>query len=382
MCSSPFTIPNPYYGLGKDIHTDVGTLKLSRSLNWLHNTTDTKITVPCGRCQQCVSMRQAFVLQRVQMESLRSHLFYFTLTYNNRSLKRTNIGQYKVAYPYYEDVWKMFKRMRNDGHIFRYWIVSEYGTSEEYTHRPHYHGILAVPIDDPNDKYEFRRKELFWSRYMLSQWKRNVAAPVWSKKKQCYRANTRSPVWQNLLDYKSVWKNGRWHRTYDFHYIEPLLDHDNDVSFYVSKYILQFDERVTKLLQKIKLDPSLSSEETDELISCIKPRSIMSKDFGSPDYQPIKDYIMSCITKNDLLPQYYDLYTGQSSLLSRYYRKLIPMNWFMERFMKYSELDHSFLLADDNLNVDYNNQTEQDLNKNIKFEKIKNNLRNKFLHCT
>lgn len=136
---------------------------------------------------------------------------------------------------------------------------------------------------------------------MLSQWKRNVAPPVWSKKKQCYRANTRSPVWQNLLDFKSVWKNGRWNRTYDFHYIEPLLDHDNDVSFYVSKYILQYDERVTKLLQKIKLDPTLSSEETNELISCIKPRSVMSKDFGSPDYLPIKEYIMSCINKNDLL---------------------------------------------------------------------------------
>lgn len=56
------------------------------------------------------------------------------------------------------------------------------------------------------------------------------------------------------------------------------------------------------------------------------------------------------------------------------------MNWYMERFMKYSELDHSFLLSDDNLSVDYNNQTEQDLNKNQKFEKIKLHLLKKFLH--
>ena len=127
----------------------------SNNLNHLHNTRDKYIQVPCGRCSQCLSQRQGFINQRVQMESFRSHLFMMTLTYNDKSLKRTDIGQYKIPYPEYKDIQNMFKRLRLQGHVFRYMVVSEYGKNKK---RPHYHAIIAIPkvTGDWMERRQFR----------------------------------------------------------------------------------------------------------------------------------------------------------------------------------------------------------------------------------
>lgn len=100
MCVSPITIPNPYYQIG------------DKGLNFLHDTVSSHIQVPCGKCHQCCSLRQAYFNQRIQMESLRSELFMFTLTYRDEALPRCNIGDYHCMYPDYKDVQNMFKRIR------------------------------------------------------------------------------------------------------------------------------------------------------------------------------------------------------------------------------------------------------------------------------
>lgn len=82
-----------------------------------------------------------FFLQRVQMESLRSHLYMFTLTYNNESLVYTDVGEYNIAFPYLPDIQNMFKRIRRSGHEFLFTYTTEYGKRR---FRPHYHGILAL----------------------------------------------------------------------------------------------------------------------------------------------------------------------------------------------------------------------------------------------
>ena len=293
MCSSPITIPNPYYKLG------------NKGLNFLHDTVNTHIQVPCGQCHQCCSLRQAYFNQRIQMESLRSHLFMITLTYKDSALCYTGIGEYNIPYPEYSDISLMMKRIRKRlDHPIRVCFASEYGVKRK---RPHYHGIIAVSKDDVDLYYKSSPSlcEQKLSQLFLSEWRRNIGS-------------RRKPNYINLCDY--VVFRGR--RTFDLHLIQPIVNHDNDVSFYVSKYVLKYDSRISKLLTKIDLDNSLTAEDVSLLRSKIKPRLVCSKDFGSPDFPAIRDYITRCIEKNESeLPQFYDLYTGQTSLLSRYYRK-------------------------------------------------------------
>lgn len=308
MCTSPIYINNPYYHIG------------SVGLNHLHDTRSAYVRVPCGRCSQCLSMRQGFYNQRIQMESLRSELFFFTLTYANRALMYTDIGNYRVAYPYYRDVQNLFHYLRNIlPHPIRYMIVSEYGSKKK---RPHYHGYIAVDKQDIVKYYRSSRLycEKVLYKEVFANWKRNLST---SKK---------DPKYMQLSDF--VYKFGR--RTYDLHWVEPMPNHDNDVSFYLTKYILKYDSRTEKLLTKIKLDNSLTDEETKQLTSMIKPRCVMSKDFGSWKLPEVQKHINKCLSVNSDLPSYVDINTGYSMLLSPYYRKhLLPLDYVDKRYKDY-----------------------------------------------
>ena len=352
MCVAPITIPNPYYLIG------------DKGLNFLHDTVHSHIRVPCGKCYQCCSLRQAFYNQRIQMESLRSELFMITLTYCDAAIKRTDIGDYKCMYPEYKDVQNMFKRIRKMvDYPIRYSIVSEYGTKRR---RPHYHGIIAIEKQTIVDKFKgsisYAEQQL--SKIFLSNWQRNIGT-------------NRKPKYVDLCQYIRT-RNGR--STFDFHWIQPIRNHDNDVCFYVSKYVLKFDERIERLLRKIQLDPSLDDEQTYELLHMLKPRLVMSKDFGDPKFPPIKDYITKCINKDDTdIPQFYDIYTGQPSLLSRYYRHhCVTIGHALTRYY-YSDSDDllSSHVELDGTVYDWSNDAEITLRESSKFRKIKNKLENR-----
>lgn len=89
--------------------------------------------------------------------------------------------------------------------------------------------------------YSISRLEQKFFKLFRDNWKTNVST------------SRKHPKYEMLYTYV----NTRRGRTFDFHYIEPICNHDNDVSFYVTKYVLKFDSTTEKLLQKIKLDPSL-----------------------------------------------------------------------------------------------------------------------------
>ena len=128
MCISPIQIKNPYLGLGH------------LGLNRLHDTVNSYINVPCGHCPACTSLRQSWINQRVQMESLDNYLFYGTLTYKEDMVPWVHIGEYNLRVPDMSDFTKMVKRLRNEGMKFSYIVVSEYGGK---TYRPHYHFMLS-----------------------------------------------------------------------------------------------------------------------------------------------------------------------------------------------------------------------------------------------
>lgn len=347
MCLAPITIDNPRYR-----HGSVG-------LNYLFNTSVSKIQVPCGSCPQCTALRQSFFLQRVQMESLRSYLFMFTLTYNDESLVYTDVGDYSLAYPHFVDVQNLFKRLRKKGFVFRYTYVSEYGSKR---HRPHYHGILALDksLGDP------RSLEVKFSRLISGEWRRNYGS-------------TRCPEWLSL--FTPVYKNCRC-TTFDFHYIEPIRGHDNDVSFYVSKYITKYDKWIRSLLLKILQDDSLTDDETSYLYNLLKPRCNTSKDFGDWKDSQIMSYIKKCASRKSQYryPQFFDINTGKSMPMSPYYgKRLVDFKHLYDRFLASDDYDNLSTIFDDRASIlDYSNQVNSSIlqmdNFNKKLKKLEKRL--------
>lgn len=322
MCYSPILLPNPYKnrGLGFEHKGKKVVLSIGGKFDYLHDTTNHYICVPCGQCSQCLSIRQGFVNQRIQMESFRSELFFFTLTYANRGLKYTNIGDYHVPYPEYKDIQNLFKSLRKIlPHPVRYFVVSEYGSKK---HRPHFHGIIAV---DRNDIVQFYRGSRLYCEKRLYElvfqhWRRNVSK------------SHKFPVYIFLSDFVVRGKK----RTYDFHWVEPIKDHDNDLSFYITKYMLKYSKSIHKLLRKISLDSTLTESQTSELISQIKPRAVMSKDFGSWKLPAVDSYVKKCLSMSKDYPSFFDINTGKSMLLSPYYRKrFLTMDYKLDKYFQY-----------------------------------------------
>lgn len=327
MCLSPIVLQNPYYNRGLII--DNKKVKTKGKFDYLHDTISKYVTVPCGQCSQCIATRQNFYVQRIQMESLRSELFYFTLTYANRGLSYTDKCGVRIAYPNYEDIQRMFKRLRKIlPHPILTFVVSEYGTQR---HRPHFHGFIAVNKDDIKKHYRsshlYCEKVLF--RHVLAEWKRNLSK------------STKYPVWMKLCDF--VVKGRK--RSYDLHWIEPIINHDNDTSYYVTKYLIQPDAYISRLLFKLKMkmrhdayspNPEFDIEDYKEVISQIKPRAVMSKAFGDYSDPLISKHIKRGIGTNKTIPTFIDINTGKTMLLSPYYRKhCISVDYYFDRWWQY-----------------------------------------------
>lgn len=308
MCSSPILLPNPYKGLG---HIKANSYK---------DTKNKYIRVPCGKCLQCLSNKQNFYNQRIQMESLRSHLFMLTLTYNEEMLPRIDYLGYQLNFADFCDIQKMFKRIRARGYKFRYFIVSEYGKHR----RAHFHAIIAV---EKTDIHPSVIEQTFYKLFS-EEWRCNVGipAPHISITDDGYTIgkNHRNP------EYKRLYTHVRRGRkcNYDFHRIIHVPNKDNDCAFYVTKYMMKGDKTTQKLLHKIKHDPTLSHESVELLCSLIKPQSKMSKDFGDKREPRICSHILDNLSIYQDIPQFADIYSGHTSMLSRYYRPLVPLEYY------------------------------------------------------
>lgn len=340
MCIAPIILENPYFNRGVSFDHDGSTshIDFGGRLDYLHNTIDRYISVPCGKCSQCISARQNYYVQRIQMESIRSEIFYFTLTYANRGLKFTDKLGYEIPYPHYEDIQNLFKRLRKKlPHPIETFVVSEYGEKRK---RPHFHGFIAVRKTDIKEHYRsshlYCEKVLF--KEVLFEWRRNISL-CYSPKKGKMVANTRSPHWIKLCDF--VFKRNK--RTFDLHWVEPIVNHDNDTSYYVTKYLLKYDERTQKLLDKLNIERKKNAYEGvvpdsyyKELISQLKPRAVMSKRFGDYRVPEIQAHIKKGIRSNSKLPQFLDINTGCTMLLAPYYRKhLVGIDYYFERWWNY-----------------------------------------------
>lgn len=103
-----------------------------------------RVTVPCGKCPECLAKKRADWSFRLNQElKVSDSAFFITLTYNEES----NIGDLDKRH-----IQLFLKRLRrilamkvkyvkkeNQGGKLRYFIVGEYGP---LTNRPHYHAIM------------------------------------------------------------------------------------------------------------------------------------------------------------------------------------------------------------------------------------------------
>lgn len=308
MCLCPITIPNknkPQTALERSMASSVSDIKDTESLF---------IRVPCNHCSECLHRRQLEVTQRCQVELLDHYSFFGTLTYNNESLPHfaTSDGQ-DITYADTRDFTLMVKRIRKNNlapRPFHYILVSERGTKKG---RPHFHFILFVPRYKDDSRYVPAQLEhtLYW--LFRNEWRRNYGS-------------TRSPVWKPLFTYAEFWKNGKRICNYDLHYI-TLHASDNgqdDVSFYVSKYIFKpskFERRLYCILRD-----SLDSVEFFRTWQVIKSRSQFSKGVGChSDLQ--KQKIAHCISvsQNDSDGLKFFASNGKAQPLARYYRKYVSL---------------------------------------------------------
>ncbi len=98
------------------------------------------ITVPCGKCNECISVKQSDILRRCYLEEFSSkhRAMFLTLTYNDKCLPKFGVNV--------DDVQRFFKRLRINllrkygySEPIRYALFSEYGKLNQ---RPHYHAII------------------------------------------------------------------------------------------------------------------------------------------------------------------------------------------------------------------------------------------------
>lgn len=226
MCISPIRI------LNKNYRSDSHRLPAGDIRNF-KDTTSQYILVPCGHCPDCVRARQNAIIQRTTLESLGSHMFFATLTYNNEHLPvAQNPFRPEESYAYADitHLQLLMKRLRNHGYVFRYLACSERGTKRG---RPHFHVLFFFDKNLYPDPYSLERR-LF--NDVLKLWAKNVGT-------------RKDPKYIPLCTY-TVGRNGR--RNYDLHYCVPSpVNGYDDVAFYVSKYMFKFADSDYKLKQRI-----------------------------------------------------------------------------------------------------------------------------------
>lgn len=79
MCLNPIKIPNTNFGKGH-----IGTL-------FTKDTTHRYMEVPCGHCPDCVAAAQSQIVQRAEVEDRYNHIFFATLTYDNKHLPELEV---------------------------------------------------------------------------------------------------------------------------------------------------------------------------------------------------------------------------------------------------------------------------------------------------
>lgn len=169
----------------------------------------------------------------------------------------------------------------------------------------------------------------------LRYWRRNYGS-------------TRKPIWRPLCNY--VRRGGKYN--YDLHWLDPYSSKDglDGVSFYVTKYLLKFDDWIDKF--KSKLFFNLDESDYKDAWNKFRPRILLSKYFGSPLDPEVSSHIKLGIrfalnNAEAFFPYFVSTVNGSTYPLSPYYAKhhlsvsdqLVFCNRRPDRILTYEDFD-------------------------------------------
>lgn len=146
MCLKPISLVNPKKNIS------------------LYGGISYKMTVPCGECAECNKRKQSEWYFRAYYESKYTfdnggYVYFDTLTYANEYLPHVsdfcpelkghisdfscfNLDHYRL---FFRDLRRQLEYYGFDvRHKLKYFLTSEYGVDDRYTHRPHYHVLFFV----------------------------------------------------------------------------------------------------------------------------------------------------------------------------------------------------------------------------------------------
>lgn len=347
MCTKLTSIPNPNYNSKNP---------LTRRLK---DTTSQRIWIKCGHCDECIKEKQIDMIQRIQMEAEGSYLFMVMLSYNERNIPKTKASDgHTFKHVDYEHIKNMMKRVRKRKYIdrdIRYIFTSEYGGKK---HRPHYHGIIIVPKEEGDTP---------WVPINLEYTLRNCILKEWTINK----GTNRKPIYDNLLDFKSILKRGKVYSNYDLHYIVPDRNGENiQAAFYVLKYLMKEDKYTRALHYAIKAnytrniinDKGDIEPEWQYLWRILKPKWSKSEGFGvkgkkewytkdtglgyttrswriKPNQDTIKDLeqMIQLSYNGHEMPCYFNKVTGQDFPMAKYYKQKVMKTCDHLRFTPINE---------------------------------------------
>lgn len=341
MCVSPIKIPNKNFFSSREFSD-----RLKSKFPWKDYSAST-IEVPCGHCKECIRRKQDSLVQRVQLESTKNHLFMCTLTYSPETLPTFFINDRDIPFADVTDVQDMIKRMRKDnvfGIPFRYLAVSELGSKRG---RPHFHILFLFEkkyFSSDKERY-IQECDAFASKSqhyftVLNNWKRNVAS-------------RRNPIYIPLTRYCERMVRGQLKKNYDFHYINPFLTSNGveDCGYYVLKYMFKPSDRAVRLQQALRLN--LVPEDYEKVWKIIRPRYFASIGFGLNAKVQLKNGIFEkdedilkklrsdiVLSKQTLdYPSFFHPFTGKQQLISPYYLSKSDIYTYQDRLDFWNKKD-------------------------------------------
>lgn len=322
MCLTPVSI--------KNVNRNI--LSQNNDFSLYTDVDDDYILVPCGHCPVCVALKQQYLVQRVQMESLDNVILYGMLSYNSQTLPSININGYNIKYAdvrHFQDMIRYIRSWEVNVPHFSYFAQSEFGGRK---HRPHWHFMIFIPktsiVDNPDRLNSWHLDAVqgqYWPIF-LKYWRHNVGS-------------RKHPVWiQNLTYNQRGYK-----RNYDLQVIDTISRDCADSAFYITKYSTKASDYVDRL--KSALFFNLSESEFREKWDIVKPKRLMSKGFGNPTSANVVSHIRKGIEfalkdEDCFYPVFFSPYSGASFPLCPYFRKKF-LSFDEELIFKKRILSHS-----------------------------------------
>lgn len=193
--------------------------------------------VPCGQCEQCKTQKVnewSFRLLEEAKDTFRQGGFsiFDTLTYDDHHVPTVGkvlfqLGEFSLDVSQNitdmlcnskRDVQLFFKRLRSlyDGPI-RYYLVSEYGNDDRYTHRPHYHVQFFFPSPTITPEQASKLIKQAWENGRTDGIEDKGERYFYSKR--CFTSFT--PYIQNIILYITKYM----HKDYSYYnqVVEPVI---------------------------------------------------------------------------------------------------------------------------------------------------------------